>query len=280
MGIFGPKGRPWTYHVLHRKWPRVPRTAMRWLMLVEFVGLIPLLVITALSQPNLYRTALWQIGWDHRLNSNPAIILYAYANHTNQPKLAFIWSQKLTDFNVALAVISLFFLLSKLIAVIMRVWYPIVSVTSSIALVVLYSVSTYGQVGPDYTDPRYPAPAAWYFRYGCDMAKPYGQYTNCQIAQSSLFITLYMLTVYLLLLGFSLYSMWPNHLNDLDTDEDEDDEEPVKEGRSIEMGGLKEMGMRQPMASGAVPFTPRTHAFHILDRKLPLRQESEVGSYA
>lgn len=100
---------------------------------------------------------------------------------------------RLTDFNVALAVISLFFLLSKLIAVIMRVWYPIVSVTSSIALVVLYSVSTYGQVGPDYTDPRYPAPAAWYFRYGCDMAKPYGQYTNCQIAQSSLFITLYML---------------------------------------------------------------------------------------
>lgn len=94
MGIFGPEGRPWTYHILHRKWPRVPRTAMRWLMLVEFVGLIPLLVITALSQPNLYRTALWQIGWDHRLNSNPAIILYAYANHTDQPKLAFIWSQK------------------------------------------------------------------------------------------------------------------------------------------------------------------------------------------
>lgn len=100
---------------------------------------------------------------------------------------------RLTDYNVALAVISLFFLLTKLIAVIMRVWYPIVSTVSSIALVVLYSVSTYGQVGPDYTDPRYPAPAAWYFRYGCDMAKPYGQYTNCQIAQSSLFITLYML---------------------------------------------------------------------------------------
>lgn len=94
MGIFGPPGRPWTYHILHRKWPRVPRTAMRWLMLVEFIGLIPLLVITALSQPNLYRTALWQIGWDHRLNSNPAIILYAYANYTAQPKIAFIWSQK------------------------------------------------------------------------------------------------------------------------------------------------------------------------------------------
>lgn len=74
--------------------------------------------------------------------------------------------------------------------------------------------------------------------------------------------------------------MWPNHLNDLDTDEDEDDEEPFKQNKSIELGGMKEMGMKQPMASGAMPFTPRTHAFHILDRKLPLRQESEAVSYA
>jgi hypothetical protein len=63
-------------------------------MLVEFVGLIPLLTIVALSQPDLYRSAMWQIGWDHRLNSNPNIILFAYANHVPQPKLPFIWSQK------------------------------------------------------------------------------------------------------------------------------------------------------------------------------------------
>jgi hypothetical protein len=69
--------------------------------------------------------------------------------------------------------------------------------------------------------------------------------------------------------------MWPNHLNDLDTDEDEDDEEPEVKwpqgvGKGIEMGGLN--GPKTPMASGAVPFTPRTQAYHILDRKLPLRQ--------
>ncbi|KAH6609341.1 hypothetical protein Trco_002687 [Trichoderma cornu-damae] len=276
MGIFGPRTRPWTYHILHRKWSRVPRLAIRWLMLVEFVGLVPILTIFALSQPDLYRSAMWQIGWDHRLNSNPDIILFAYANHVAQPKLPLIWSRTFTDYNVAISIISLFFLLTKLIAVIMRIWYPILSTVASIALIVLYSVSVYGQVGPDYTDPRYPAPAAWYFRYGCDMARPYGQYTNCQIAQASLFITLYMLTAYLLVLGFSLYSMWPNHLNDLDTDEDEDEEGPDAEGAmGMEMGGLK-----TPMASGSMPFTPRTHAFHILDRKLPLRQENEGMLYS
>ncbi|RFU75073.1 hypothetical protein TARUN_7172 [Trichoderma arundinaceum] len=276
MGILGSKNQPWTYHVLHRKWPRTPRLALRWLMLVEFIGLVPILTIFGLSQPDLYRTAMWQIGWDHRLNSNPDIILFAYANHVAQPKLPLIWSRTFTDYNVAISVISLFFLLTKLIAVIMRIWYPLPSTLTSIALAVLYSVSVYGQVGPDYTDPRYPAPAAWYFRYGCDMAKPYGQYTNCQIAQASLFITLYMLAVYVLVLGFSLYSMWPSPLNDLDTDEDEDDEEQdAKDAKGIEMGDVK-----WPSASGAMPFTPRTQAFHTLDRKLPLRQEHEALVYS
>ncbi|EHK25310.1 uncharacterized protein TRIVIDRAFT_229558 [Trichoderma virens Gv29-8] len=278
MGILDTRRRPFTYHILHRKWPRVPRLAIRWLMLAEFIGLVPILTIFGLSQPDLYRSAMWKIGWDHRLNSNPDIILFAYANHVAQPKLPLIWSRTLTDYNVAISVISLFFLLTKLIAVIMRIWYPVLSTLSSIALVVLYAVSVYGQVGRDYTDPRYPAPAAWYFRYGCDMAKPYGQYTNCQIAQGSLFITLYMLTVYLIVLGFSLYCMWPNPLNNLDTDEDEDDEAPsIKEGKSLEMSGWP---TKTPMASGAMPFTPRTQAFHILDRKLPLRQEHEAMIYS
>ncbi|KAL7811912.1 hypothetical protein V8C26DRAFT_408310 [Trichoderma gracile] len=276
MGILGTRSRPWTYHVLHRKWPKIPRLAIRWLMLVEFIGLVPILTIFGLSQPDLYRTAMWKIGWDHRLNSNPDVILFAYANHVPQPKLPLIWSRTFTDYNVAISVISLFFLLTKLIAVIMRIWYPLLSTLASIALVALYAVSVYGQVGPDHSDPRYPAPAAWYFRYGCDMAKPYGQLTNCKIAQASLFITLYMLTAYVFMLGFSLYAMWPNPLNNLDTDEDEDDEAAsVKDGKSVEMSGLK-----TTWASGTMPYTPRTQAFHTLDRKLPLRQEHETMLYS
>lgn len=75
----------------------------------------------------------------------------------------------------------------------MKVFYPVVAVFVNLSLTVLYAVSVYGQVGPDYADERYPAPAAWYFRYGCDMAKPYGSYKSCQIAQGSLAVTTYML---------------------------------------------------------------------------------------
>ena len=98
----------------------------------------------------------------------------------------------MTNFNVAISVISLFFLLAKLIAFIMKLWFPIVAVFVNMALLALYTVSVYGQIGPDYADPRYPSPAAWYFRQGCGLAKRYGAYKSCQIAQGSLAATFYM----------------------------------------------------------------------------------------
>jgi hypothetical protein len=182
-----------TYHPVHRRWPHVARMGTWWLMLFELAGLVPCLVIFGIAQPDLYRSDLWRIGFLNKLNSNPNMILYAYANHRPLPNIPLVWSRTLTDFNVAISVVSLFFLLAKLIAFIMRGWFPIIAIFVNISLVALYTVSTYGQIGPDYADSRYPAPAAWYLRYGCDMAKPFGSYKSCQIAQASLGITVYML---------------------------------------------------------------------------------------
>lgn len=90
---------------------------------------------------------------------------------------------------MAISIISLFFLLVKLIAFIMRLWFPLVAVLVNGTLAALYSVSVYGQVGPDRADARYPAAAAWYFRQGCGLARRYGKYKTCQLAQSSLGVT-------------------------------------------------------------------------------------------
>ncbi|KAK5992817.1 hypothetical protein PT974_06236 [Cladobotryum mycophilum] len=255
-----------TYRLLKRKWPTTALRTTRWLMLVEFIGLVPLLVIFGLAQPDLYRTTMWQIGFDNHLNSNPNMVLYAYANHRPLPEIPFIWSRKLTDFNVAISVISLFFLLAKLMAIIMKLWYPIFATIINIGMIALFTVSVYGQIGPDYADPRYPSPAAWYFRYGCGLARPSGNYTNCQIAQSSLFITLYMFVVYLINFGFCLWAMWPNKANDIDEDE-EDRESNYSEPKNMEMQGLG-----SPTTGGIFPYTPRTQAFHTLNRDLPLRE--------
>jgi hypothetical protein len=100
---------------------------------------------------------------------------------------------RLTDFNVAISVISLFVLLCKLISWIMKVWYPIVGTLVSFSLVALYTTSVYGQMGPDHADERYPSAIAWYIRMGCDVARPYNGERLCMIAKGSLAVTVYML---------------------------------------------------------------------------------------
>ena len=83
-----------SYRIFRRIWPRVSRKATAWLMAVELVGLVPLLVIFGISQPDMYRSDMWQIGFDNKLNSNPNMILYAYANYQPLPKVPLVWSQR------------------------------------------------------------------------------------------------------------------------------------------------------------------------------------------
>lgn len=82
-----------TYRPFHRIWPRVSRKATWYTMVFELIGVVVCLVIFGISQPNLYRTDMWRIGFENKLNSNPNIVLYAYANHRPLPNIPFIWSQ-------------------------------------------------------------------------------------------------------------------------------------------------------------------------------------------
>jgi hypothetical protein len=87
--------KPKTYKIVFRKWPRLARKAVWWLMPLELIGVVAALVIFGISQPDLYRSDMWKIGWQHDppLNSNPAIVLYAYANHRPLPKIALVWTR-------------------------------------------------------------------------------------------------------------------------------------------------------------------------------------------
>jgi hypothetical protein len=78
------------YTIVRRKW-RGKKT--KWvLMPLELIGLIPMLALFGIAQPDLYRTSMWQVGFNNRFNSNPAMILYAMANHQPLPNIPFVWS--------------------------------------------------------------------------------------------------------------------------------------------------------------------------------------------
>jgi len=242
-------------------------------MIPELALTITVLVLFGIQQPGVSRALFWRIGYDHRLNSNPNIILYAYANHRPLPKIPLVWSQDLINYNVAISIVSLFFLLGKMIATIMKVYFPLFGVIANICLCALYAVSVYGQGGPDYLDSRYPSPSPWYLRHSCDMAAPYRAVKNCHIVKASFAITVIFLAFYFFNLCFALWAMWPN--KELDRIYDEDEEEYGRSGSPSPSGdyALRHQEKRPAALSApaTTPFTPRTQAFHALDRKLPLR---------
>ncbi|KAI5864772.1 hypothetical protein GGS23DRAFT_462753 [Durotheca rogersii] len=255
------------YKILRRKW-RSTR-AMYYTMLAELAGTVAVLVLFGISQPDLYRTKLWRAGHELGFNSSPTVIVLAYANYESAPTLPFVWSQTLTDFNVAISVLSLFLLLTKLIAFIMHVWFPIIALFVNVALTALYAASIGGQAGPDYLDPAHPSPVAWYIAKPCEVAANQSIQGSCRLAKGAFAATCCMLAIYLLNFGLTIWALLPTEADKKDGDFVEDEENspnaPAKTG-SWEMQGIP-----QTPRTGTVPFTPRTMAFNTLERKLPLR---------
>ncbi|KAK3388163.1 hypothetical protein B0T20DRAFT_110772 [Sordaria brevicollis] len=309
------------YRLLRRPW-RV-RRPLYWGMVFELLGIVAVLVLFGIQQPDVFRSQFWEIGHQKGWNSSPNMVLYAYANHQPLPKIPFVWSQLLTNFNVAISVVSLFVLLVKMIMIIMKFFYPILGLVVSLALTALYIVSVYGQAGPDYADPEHPSPVPWYIAKSCSVARPWNAEKNCMIAKGAFAATIYLLVVYLANFILSIWSMWPNKMLDMyDDDDDSDDEnnttnvkgkQPVVNVTALHGGigiinggtspntgyyGNKEWEMQPTTGSSPVNFaptspravhmsgaqgaagyggveqplfTPRTQAFHALDRRLPLR---------
>ncbi|ROT39528.1 hypothetical protein SODALDRAFT_131894 [Sodiomyces alkalinus F11] len=297
------------YVILKRPWP----TRKRWmwlLMLAELLCLIPLLILHGIAQPNTWRTTLWQVGYDHGWNSDPRMILYAYANYRPLPEIPMVWSQFITDFNVIITIVSLFALLLKMVGFIMHVLFPLFALLLHLGLVAIWTVSVYGQIGRDYADPLYPSPVAWYIYRSCDAAGGrYHAVRSCHLARASFAVSVLMLFVLVVNLGHAIRGMWPTENDRLppgqrrsrsrkggEGSEDDDDDDTsnsdaspsdAKHGQerwemsNFASGGAGPGGARGPASPGfpprspgfpAPPFTPRTTAFLQLDRKLPLRQ--------
>jgi hypothetical protein len=81
----------WTYRILRRPWRA--KKPLYWGMIPELGGVVALLVLFALQQPDAFRTLAWSIGYDRGLNSSPRVLLYAYANHRPLPAIPLVWSQ-------------------------------------------------------------------------------------------------------------------------------------------------------------------------------------------
>jgi len=251
-------------------------------MIIELGASVAALALMGIASPDLYRTKMWQVGSDHGLNSSPSQILYAYANYRPIPKIPFVWSQSITSFNEAIAILCTFILLTKCALFILHLWFPLLGTIVNTIITALWIVSAYGQAGPDHSDPTHPSKIAWYISHSCSLAKSdqYDWTHYCIQAKAAFGVTIFMIVIFALNVGLGIYSLIPTaamrHASNTEVDDlaqADDKNSPISDDgarsdKAWEMSRLT--AFRQPPPS-AQPYTPRTLAFNTLDRKLPFR---------
>ncbi|KAI9817867.1 MAG: hypothetical protein M1827_000986 [Pycnora praestabilis] len=247
------------------------------LFVLEFIFTVPILALFGIASPNLYRTALWQDGSDNGFNSNPNEILYAYANY-KPISVPLVWSQFVTDFNVVIAVLSMFLLLVKAVMFILHVFHPLLSVLVHLTLAALYAVSIHAQAASDMSDSKHPQHGPpWYITRSCSVAHNRNNVHYCQQAKAAFAVTCIMLALWILNSIVAIYSLIPTKseraaratsVESVDSTNFKGYHSPgsdVSNQQQWEMQSFPppptKVGDVKPMKT---PMTPRTVAFHTL----------------
>ncbi|KAI9842078.1 MAG: hypothetical protein M1837_007503 [Sclerophora amabilis] len=259
---------------ISKSW-KTPRVLLGFFVL-EFLNTIAILALFGIASPDLYRTNLWGDGAMNGFNSNPNQILYAYANYEPIPKTPMVWSQFITNFNVIIAVLSMFLLLVKVVLNVMHLFYPVLSLAVHMILTALYAVSIYGQAGPDNSDPEHPSSSPWYLTKSCDVAFEQSNVHYCQMAKGSFAVTVIMLSIFVVHLGLAIYSLVPNaEMKRARESSKESDIAMTKASPYSEFAQdrpWENHGTHAPIAQ--TPTTPHG-AFNTLSNPLPLRNQND-----
>lgn len=247
-----------------KRW-KTPRV-MYGLLITEAIFTVAALALFGIAAPNTYRTKLWEDGSLNGFNSNPNIVVFAYANHRPIPKVPMVWRQFITNWNVVISVLSLFILLVESILFVVKLFYPLLSLIVHVILTALWAVSVYGQAGPDKADPERPSSTPWYLRKSCSVAREPSNVQYCQQAKATFAVTVLMLVLFVVHIPLAMYSMFP-----LQRSKDASDgysesnvsithtspDSYVSSDKPWEMGAV-------PKAPLKSPATPRTMAFNTL----------------
>lgn len=89
----------------------------------------------------------------------------------------------------------MFIMLVKVVMFTLHIWYPLLGTIVNAALVAMWTVSIYGQAGPDHSDPEFPSSVAWYISKSCVYAKASGNEHYCLMAKGTFATTVIMMQV-------------------------------------------------------------------------------------
>lgn len=185
-----------------------------------------------------------------------------------------------TNYNLVMAVLSMFFMLVKGTMYMLHVLPPIVSAILHAVLIALYSVAVAFQGSSDTTDPSRPQHGPpWMVTESCSVAHDKSLIGYCQQAKATFACFVAMIGIFFIYLVLSVWSCFPTKAHKLEYEEkqrakklrwahlDEPDTRELDSDYPPETPGLQ---------SGMYPVTPRTLAFNKLGgtKDLPLRTQA------
>ncbi|KAK5111133.1 hypothetical protein LTR62_005332 [Meristemomyces frigidus] len=233
------------------------------LILLEFLLTIACLALYGIADPNTYRTKLWQNGADQGFNSAPSEILYGFANY-KPVAVPMVWSNYLVQFNIVIAVLSMFLLLVKSVMFVLHAFWPVLGVLVSALEVALYAISIKHQSTPDLSDPAHPSPGLpWYLSKGCSFATT-ANYGFCMQARAVFAVTCVMVALFSTYLIWSVVSMFPTKVEQMERNrqyEEDIEMKKVNEYSPDDELSREEIWERNRQMFLNLPKTPNTPGF-------------------
>ncbi|KAK0385534.1 hypothetical protein NLU13_6714 [Sarocladium strictum] len=172
------------------------RTRDKVLLGLEFCVCLTLLVLFSTAYPDRYRTKLWENGGVKGWNSNPNLRIYFFANHKEPPEIPLIWTHRLTDSNLAIAILSFVVHSARLVLLPLNFLPLWIESGYDLLLAGLWTISAAGQASGDLSDPDHTSHHPWYLTRSCGegWASTKG---FCQVAQASFCLSLIAVLLYL-----------------------------------------------------------------------------------
>ncbi|RMJ12296.1 hypothetical protein CDV36_008054 [Fusarium kuroshium] len=165
------------------------------LLLAEMFIALTAVILFGLAYPDRFRSRLWENGGEEGWNSNPNQRIYFYANHQEPPKVPYIWKQRLTESNLAIAILTLFIFFARAVLSHADFLYRYISVIYDVVLLCFWTMSLANQSSGDLSDPKHPSPLPWYLTRSCSVAWDKNR-GYCRIAQASFAVSILAAVVY------------------------------------------------------------------------------------
>ncbi|KAJ5217217.1 hypothetical protein N7468_010225 [Penicillium chermesinum] len=172
------------------------RKLILYLMAAEFPFVVAMLTLTGVASHDTYQSLLWKVGYQNGFNSSPDEAIYAAANYRPY-KAPIVWSSFLTTYNLVIAVLSVFLLITKIPVHALHLYYPPIATAIHAASTTLFVIAACFQAGPDMSDPTHPQPGApWYITKSCSVAKSSTIIGYCRQAKGLFGLTIVLCVLY------------------------------------------------------------------------------------